>query len=270
MSKSAHDEELDEAFARVYRATPEDFVAVRKAVVAELREKGQKEAATAIGEAKKPTSTAWAVNQLALSHRAAFENFIDAVEALRKAQRHLLEASSAKSADAKKDFADARATLNRKIAELQKLAKAELERVDVKWTLAAQRRITTTLNTAPLASPENLDRVANGRLEKDLDAAEDDSVLAVALGPLDEKKLAARTTHHKDNARKDDEARAAHARKEADEKARRGLEDDARGREREAMRLEAEAEHAESLAKRARERANLAREKADEARALLE
>ncbi len=268
--KPSHDEALDHAFARLYRATPEEFVATRKALVAEMRENGEKEAALAIGEAKKPTSTAWAVNQLALAHRAAFDDFTSAVEALRKAQRHLLEASPAKSNEAKKDFADARTALNRKIAELQKLAKAELERVGVKWTLAAQRRIATTLHTAPLASPADLDRVANGRLEKDLDAAEDDSVLAVALGPLDERKLATRTTHHKASVREDDEARAARARKDAEEKARRALEDDARVREREATKLEAEADQAEAIAKRARDRANLARKKADEARALLD
>ena len=270
MARAHHDNVVDEALARLYRATPEEFVATRKSLVAEMRKKGENEAASAIAEAKKPTSTAWAVNQLALSHREAFENFTAAVESLRKAQRHLLEASPAKSSEAKKDFADARTALNRRIAELQKLAKAELERVGVKWTLAAQRRIATTLNTAPLASPENLARVASGRLEKDLDAAEDDSVLAVALGPLDERKLAARTTHHKESVKRDDEARAARARKEAEERARRQLEDDARVREREAAKLEAEADHAESLAKRARERATAARKKADEARALLD
>ena len=260
----------DEALARLYRATPEEFVAVRKSLVAEMREKGEKEAASAIAEAKKPTSTAWAVNQLALAHRESFESFISAVEALRKAQRHLLEASPAKSSEAKKEFADARTALNRRVAELLKLAKAELERVGVKWTLAAQRRITTTLNTAPLVARESFERVANGRLEKDLDAAEDDSVLAVALGPLDERKLAARTTHHKESVHRDEAARAARARKEAEEKARRALEDDARILEREAAKLEAEADHAESLAKKARERANAARKKADEARALLD
>ena len=270
MARPRDESVLGDALARLYRATPEEFVATRKALVAEMREKGEKEAATAIAEAKKPTSTAWAVNQLALSHREAFENFTGAVESLRRAQRDLLEATPAKSNEAKKDFADARTALNRRIAELLKLAKAELARVGVKWTLAAQRRIATTLNTAPLASAEDLTRVANGRLEKDLDAAEDDSVLAVALGPIDERKLAARTTHHKESVRRDEEARAARERQRAEERARRELEDDARMREREAAKLEAEADHAETLAKRARERATAARKKADEARALLD
>lgn len=266
-STKAESSALEDALDRVYRATPDEFTATRKAVIAELKAAGEKEAAAAIGAAHKPTVTAWAVNQIAHRHARDLEAFTKAADSLRTAQRHLLEATAAKSADAKKAFGEARTELNKRIGELQRIAKEELATIGVEWSLAFQRRITTTLNTAPLAAADDLERVLRGRLVKDLDSVEDDSVLAVALGPIDERKFTARTHEHKATSEREERERKERAEREAKARAKKALEDEARSSERHAEHLEAEAAKAEAVAGRARDLAEAAKRKAKKARA---
>lgn len=258
---------LEDALEQIYRATPDDFTATRKKLAAELKSAGEKEAAAAIATAHKPTVTAWAVNQIAHRHARDLEAFTKAADGLRSAQRDLLEASAAKSAEAKKAFGEARTELNKRIAELQRIAKEELAGIGVEWSLSFQRRITTTLNTAPLAAADDLARVLHGRLVKDLDSVEDDSVLAVALGPIDERKHAARTHEHKATNEREERERKERAEREAKARAKRALEDEARSSERHAEHLEAEAAKAEAIATRARDLAEAAKRKAKKARA---
>jgi hypothetical protein len=56
---------LEAALRSVYAAVPEDFMAVRKSLVAEAKADGDQEGAAAIGRLRKPSTAAWAVNLLA-------------------------------------------------------------------------------------------------------------------------------------------------------------------------------------------------------------
>lgn len=56
---------LEAALRTVYAALPDDFMAVRKALVAQAKEEGDQQGATAIGRLRKPSTAAWAVNLLA-------------------------------------------------------------------------------------------------------------------------------------------------------------------------------------------------------------
>lgn len=285
---SAHDREKDErrkALDSLFRASPSDFVAVRKKLVAELKAAGDKATADLVAAAHKPTSTAWAINQVVLRHPAALASFTDAVEAMRAAQRGLLEAKAADAASVKGTFAAARTELNKRSNELVQLAKKELEAEKLGWSVTVQRRIATTLSTLPLAAADDVERVLAGRLERDLTEASDDGFFAAALGPIDDEAIEARRQeakhapharghHAKKATTKGDEDDAKHAREEAkrerEEAERRAvaerrlktLEKTAEQAEREADDLERAAERAEAMAKRNRIDADEAKKKA--------
>jgi hypothetical protein len=56
---------LDDALERLYASPLEEFLAVRKQLVVELRGEGLKEAAGEVAKAAKPTVTAWALDRVA-------------------------------------------------------------------------------------------------------------------------------------------------------------------------------------------------------------
>jgi hypothetical protein len=81
--------DLEAATEQVYAATPEDFMAVRTALVAEARQAKDRELAKAIGALRKPTRSAWLINVLARSAAEEVTGLLDLGEALREAQASL-------------------------------------------------------------------------------------------------------------------------------------------------------------------------------------
>ena len=81
--------DLEAATEQVYAATPEDFMAVRTALVAEARQAKDRELAKAIGALRKPTRSAWLINLLARSAADEVAGLLDLGEALREAQASL-------------------------------------------------------------------------------------------------------------------------------------------------------------------------------------
>jgi hypothetical protein len=79
------DDAIDAALDELYGVDPGDFVATRKRLAAELRAGGDKGAATDLGSARRPSTAAWALNQLA-RHQPAL------VQALLARGRELLAA----------------------------------------------------------------------------------------------------------------------------------------------------------------------------------
>src|SRR4051812_45905283 len=57
--------DLEDATAELYGLTPAGFTARRTELVAQARQEGQKDLAKAISELRRPTVSAWLVNQLA-------------------------------------------------------------------------------------------------------------------------------------------------------------------------------------------------------------
>ncbi|HET9648748.1 MAG TPA: hypothetical protein VFP34_11005 [Microlunatus sp.] len=81
--------DLETAVDQVYAAAPEDFMAVRTALVAEARQARDRELAKAIGALRKPTRSAWLVNLLARESTAEMAALLDLGAALREAQAQL-------------------------------------------------------------------------------------------------------------------------------------------------------------------------------------
>jgi hypothetical protein len=83
------DGHLEAALRAVYATVPEDFMAVRKALVAEAKADGDKEGAAAIGRLRKPSTAAWAVNLLAREEPELVEELVDLGGRMRSAQSQL-------------------------------------------------------------------------------------------------------------------------------------------------------------------------------------
>ncbi|MGI8457111.1 MAG: hypothetical protein ACR2LI_03210 [Propionibacteriaceae bacterium] len=73
--------------AELYAAAPEDFVTLRSARAAEAKKAKDRELATAVAALRRPTRSAWLVNQLAREGATELAELLDLGEALAQAQR---------------------------------------------------------------------------------------------------------------------------------------------------------------------------------------
>lgn len=81
---------VDTALDELYGSDPADFVANRKRLTAALRTAGEKTAAKELQGARRPSTAAWALNQLARRDPARVETLLDRSRALRAAQTRAL------------------------------------------------------------------------------------------------------------------------------------------------------------------------------------
>ena len=80
---------------RLYALPLDQFTKARDALAARLKKAGDAEEAAGVKALKKPTTPAWAVNQLARSSRDTVEQLIAEADRLRHAQQKLLHGGSA-------------------------------------------------------------------------------------------------------------------------------------------------------------------------------
>lgn len=146
------DTELD----RLYASPLDQFVSTRNEIVQRLREAGQAEAADEIAKFKKPSLSAWVVNQLVRTRELDIQRLMKAGEALEQAQKDLLRGKSA-------DFELSRKEHAASVRILQKAAKETLPGTSP----AIIDRVVRTLGSA--SSAENRDLIKTGRLTSDLD-----------------------------------------------------------------------------------------------------
>jgi hypothetical protein len=141
---------------------PEEFVATRDEVARRLRREGDTEAARRVKALRRPSLSAWAVNQLARSQQRALEGLLAAGERLRAAHQAALAGG---------DAADLRAATRAEREAVAGLVSAALDRLREAGhptTETTRDRIAATLH-AGAASPEAADLVRHGRLTADLD-----------------------------------------------------------------------------------------------------
>jgi hypothetical protein len=236
--------ELDD----LYAAPLDQFVKVRNEIAARLRKDGDEEAAARVSALKKPSVSAWAVNQLARTGSLDLQRLIKAGEALEQAQTRAL------SGEDSSGFQDARRDEAAAISLLRTAAKQVLP----SSSAAILDRIVSTLR-AGAATPVGRAMLKQGRLTEDLEAAG----FAAFSG------VPATTAPKKTSARK------AGTGKQQDKIASlrqrlRDAEKSASARDAEARDLEAEAREAESLARKATRAAATARQRADAAEAEAE
>jgi hypothetical protein len=293
VSESDH-ELLEGALDRLYRAPPARFVAERKAIVVELRARAATAASAEVARARRPTPTAWALNQVAHASPKIIRAFGDAVEELRSAQARAFKTGG----DDASRFAAARADLKERTRDVVQAVREVMSMEGLAWTREAQRRVARTLHAVPFASPEDRARLFAGRLDRDLEAAADFGSLAGGAPTereRDEEKTNNRIERPKGEKKKkkgEMQERAARARAQGEATARARRESAERARveakeralvrardarmkkilasaqaaQSEADRLEAQAANAEKRAAKARLAADAARAAAVKAR----
>jgi hypothetical protein len=184
----------EEALQELYQVPVDQFVAERKRLAGALKT-DDAAAAKRLLARKRPTVSAWVVNQLYWHARDAFDEMLATAEQLRKGH---LKASAA--------HRDA-------IAKLRKRASAILEDSGHAATESTLRRITTTLSA--LAASGKWDPDLPGTLANDLDPPGFEA-LGISSVPADdeEDEEPAKRSDGKAELAK---VRAAHAKKQADD-----------------------------------------------------
>jgi len=150
------DEESE--LATLYAIPLEQFTAARNDLAARLEAEDNKEAAVRVKRLKKPSVSAWAVNQLARTREIDLARMLKAGEALEKAQQAVLSGKPA-------DFEKARKEEGAAVRVLREAAKEVLPSVSA----AILDRIAQTLRAASTA--EGRARLKEGRLTEDLEPA---------------------------------------------------------------------------------------------------
>lgn len=141
------DDELDD----LYAVRPEQFTAVRTELAAAAKKRGDASAAKRISAARKPTTAAWVVNQLAHTNEDVKQSLTDLGERLRAAH-------SAMDGDAIRQLSSEQRSL------VDELARAAFEGADLTNPTATVREDVTGTLQAAVADPDVAARL--GRLSK--------------------------------------------------------------------------------------------------------
>jgi len=234
------------ALQALYGAPLAAFVAERKRLAAELRAAGDDEGAKELAQRRRPTASAWAVNQLYWHAREAFDDLLATAGRLRKGD---LEATRA--------HRDA-------LAELRKRAAAMLDEAGHAATSATLQRVTGTLSD--IAASGDLDPDEPGALSADREPPGFDAfvpstsadrprraVPAARAGRPDASERARlAAARSEERARKQAEAKAREAERHRLRTALRDAEAEVRERERELSRRQKEIRAAEESVENAR------------------
>ena len=229
----------------LYAAPLDQFVKVRNDIVGRLKKAGDDEAAARIAGLKKPSVSAWAVNQLAHSGSIDLQRLIKAGEALEQAQ------SRAISGEGSSGFENARREESAATSLLRTAAKKVLPAASA----SVLDRVASTLR-AGAATAEGRALIKQGRLTVDLDPP---GFAAFSGLPM--------TASPTGGAPPPDERSKRQGKVEELRKLKREADAEAKSLDNEARRLEGAARDAEALARKALRTAEDARNKADAAAA---
>ncbi|MEX0699276.1 MAG: hypothetical protein WD354_06020 [Acidimicrobiia bacterium] len=143
---------------RLYAAPLEEFTKLRNEIGGQARKDGDQAVATRIGALKKPSVSAWVVNQLARTGQVELQRLIKAGEALEEAQRDSVSGKGPSGFEtARKDESDA-----------IRLLRAAVKQVLPSVSAAVLDRVINSLR-AGVASPEGREILKKGRLTEDLE-----------------------------------------------------------------------------------------------------
>jgi len=151
---------LDKELDHLYALEPGGFVAERDRLVRDLRGAGRRDEAARVKALRKPSVSAWAINQLARRERRQVDLLLDASHRLREAQQGALAGEGRRRLD--EAVRSQREALNA-LGEAARRILAEADRAS-ETTLS---RIMGTLQAAAV-SPEGRELLARGRLAGDL------------------------------------------------------------------------------------------------------
>jgi hypothetical protein len=190
---ASHENAIDDLYGKPLDA----FTAARDALARELRKDGEKAVANRVKELRKPTISAWAINQLVRRERMQIRSLLVAGEKLRSAHADLL--GGGRPADVR-EAADAE---RKAISHLVSSAAEILSEAGHSASESALERVATTLRAAAV-DEEGRAALERGRLTRDLDPT--------GFGPLE---LAAKPRDSKVGRRGDEANRRARERRQA-------------------------------------------------------
>ena len=233
---------LEDELSALYAAPLDQFTAARNNLATRLEKDGDPEAAMRVKRLKKPSISAWAINQLSRTRQVDLARLLQAGEALEEAQRAVLAGKPADFEKVRKEEGEAVRTLRKAVPEVLPGA-----------TTAVLDRIAQTLRAASTA--EGRTRLKEGRLTEDLEPA---GFEAFAGLPTVAPAKGTNTTKQPNRKR----ALLAEKQKGAREKVKVATA--------EARELEKQARAAEAAARKATISAEAARKRAELAQAELE
>ncbi len=213
------DDDLPPGADALYGLPLEDFVAERAAVAKRLRAEGDREGATRVAALRKPSVTAWTINQLVRSRTKDIAAFAQAADDLRGAQAALLEGRGA-AADLRSAREAERGAVGRLIEVARGLFPGGREPGD-----ATLERIGATLHAAA-ADEAVRDEVLSGRLlrERESSGFGDLDVELAATLPQRPARTPKRGAKDHASARRREEAAAREASERERRKRRAALE----------------------------------------------
>ncbi len=154
-------ENLEKEIDGLYALELAQFTAERDGLVRELRNADRRAEAAQVKQLRKPTLSAWTINQLACQERRTVDLLLDAGHRLREAQQGL---ASGKEVGG---FDEARRSEGAALAELRKAAARILAETG-RGSEAVLDRLSQTLHAAAISS-EGRELLARGRLTGDLE-----------------------------------------------------------------------------------------------------
>ena len=243
---------MDEEIDRLYELPLGEFVAARNALAKAAKAAGDREGAAAVAALKKPSVTAWALNQVARAHPAEVEALVAAVDALRDAS------AGAVSGRGSAPMREARDAERSAVRTLVERARSALEAGGHAAGDPQLQRVGDALRAAA-GSEEGRAALQAGRLSEEPVADLDDlsALLGSSVGEAPPPRSA--------EERKADERAALEAEAARLEAAAAAADKEASRLERRADAAELQAESARDEAPRARNAAAAAAARADEA-----
>ena len=243
--------DTDEVLARLYGLPLDEFTSARDRLVDELRDRGDRDAAAGVKKLRRPTVSAWAVNQLVRNHRREVLELLSMGEEVRAAQRAALSGGGTESI---RELSARRRRVVDRLVDLTENLLAEAGHGTSRSTLD---KVADTL-MASIVDEEAAGAVRAGRLERELAPPSGFDALA---GQVPVSKTPSKPERQARERARKAEDRAREAEEAADEADR-----EARHLEQQAERIRKEAERARRRAGRAAERAEELRRKAEGSR----
>jgi hypothetical protein len=185
---------LEPALDELYGADAADFVATRKRLAGELRTAGDKDAAKQLLAARRPSTSAWALNQLARRDPDVLETLLDRSAELRAAQTRALSGQSDALRGAMRSHRDA----------LDAATDSALAVLGDRATDAFRSEIISTLRAAS-ADEEVGETLRVGRIVREVSASGFPEVAGLTLVPdLIEHRSRPKATESDSSAARDD------------------------------------------------------------------
>jgi hypothetical protein len=158
-----------DALERLYAVDPEDFIAERKVLERELRDRGDTEAAADVAGRRKPMLPVFAANRLARARAADVGKLIDAAQRI---------AAAHESGDRER-LREAQADLAERVRELLRHAEQAAGRP---LSDAAEQRLASLLRAAAV-DPDAAELLRRGVLAEELEPAGFEALAGLSLAP---------------------------------------------------------------------------------------